>query len=118
MSNKRLGKKYNHGERLSLYVGRDVSEEFLDWMNMQSNLTAFFYYAALQLYKQTGKIDVATVMPARLNYDLASIELNRQQIEPNQIHPEVKSTEKIKKEEPNKENNTWTGLDDFDDPYA
>lgn len=85
---------------------------------MQSNLTAFFYYAALQLYKQTGKIDVATVMPARLNYDLSSIELNSHQTEPIQIHPVVKSAERIKKEDPNKENNTWTGLDDFDDPYA
>lgn len=116
MTNKRLGKKYKHGERISLYVGRDVSEEFLDWMNMQSNLTAFFYYAALQLYKQTGKIDVSTVMPARLNYDLSSIEQQSQQ-SAIQAQPIVKPQENKPKEDPEEEN-TWAGLDDFEDPYA
>lgn len=117
MSNKRLGKKYKHGERISLYVGRDVSEEFLDWMNMQSNLTGFFYYAALQLYKQTGKIDVATVMPARLNYDLSSMDQQRQQSTPIPT-PINKPKEENSKEDPEQGKNTWAGLDDIEDPYA
>lgn len=113
---KRLGKKYKHGERISLYVSKDVSNEFLDWLNMQSNLTAFFYYSALKLYKETGKIDVATVMPAKLNYDL-------QGIRPDEI--ELSASTKTTVEAENSDNsdeeqhdNNWSGLNDLNDPYA
>ena len=68
MSKKR--KEIKHGERINIYIKKDVSQEMLDWINNQSDVTSFFLYAALQLYKETGNVDLATVIPMKIDFSL------------------------------------------------
>lgn len=127
------------GKRTNLFVSRHLSDEFIDWCNMQSNLSATVWYALLELYKTTGYIDVAEVMPAKIDFDLQKIDNEKQA----QNHSDMKSQPTAKAVQPEstpsiertveikdvmeseatnqetKNNTTWSGLDDLgDDGFA
>ena len=54
-------KKYDKGERINVFLSRELTPEFLEWINKQSDLSSFFLYAAQQLYEKTGFVDVEEV---------------------------------------------------------
>lgn len=120
-------KTYKQGERINIYLSRDLTPEFIDWINTQSDLSNFFLYAAQQLYRKTGFVDVAEVMPRKINFELAGAE-DRDLFIPEAATPapplvaatldeekpeEPEETEPLKKPAP-----AWGALDDFDDPFA
>ena len=63
-------KEYKQGDRINLYLSQNLPDDFIEWINSQSDLSNFFLFAAQQLYKQTGNIDVAEVMPRKLRFNL------------------------------------------------
>ncbi len=65
-------KIYKKGERMNIFLSRDLTPEFLDWINKQSDLSSFFLYAAQQLYEKTGFVDVAEIMPRKINFDITN----------------------------------------------
>lgn len=83
-------KVYKQGERINIYLSRDVTPEFVEWINMQSDLSNFFLYGAQQLYEKTGFIDVSEVMPRKINFELSS--------DDKKLHHQTKATEIIKEE--------------------
>lgn len=123
-------KEYKQGERINIYLSRDITPEFIDWINKQSDLSNFFLYAAQQLHKQTGSIDVSEVMPRKINFDLTMADRPAPEpivspAEKPKLKPEplvedkmidkeeiIDESEEIKKEE------TWATLDDLDDDFA
>lgn len=133
-------KVYEQGDRINIYLSRDLSPEFVDWINSQSDLSNFFLYAAQQLYRQTGFIDTSEVMPRKINFDLKSLDTSnpapipRPQQPARKPAPEVPVAEARKEaaagkeedefmEQPNdekvqEEQNAWSSLEDLDDPFA
>lgn len=129
-------KEYSVGDRINIYLSRDLTPEFVDWINKQSDLSNFFLYAAQQLYQQTGFVDVSEVMPRKINYDLTSevktpqsqgyviptapdkantpetteppnVNEHKQQIENKDLEPEVQE-----------KGGNWSNLNLDDDPFA
>lgn len=119
-------KIYKQGDRINIYLSRDLTPEFVEWVNMQSDLSNFFLYAAQQLYQQTGFVDVSEVMPRKINYELqteAHSFIRKVEDEPNvnvqetSIRPNPnKDSEKT---ETSEEKTSWSNLKDIDDdPFA
>ena len=115
-------KVYKQGDRINIYLSRDLTPEFVDWINKQSDLSNFFLYAAQQLYEKTGFVDVSEVMPRKINFDLPGIEAlsdTSTKIQKEEIQSrEEMDKEEIDESEEKKETDTWASLDDLDDPYA
>lgn len=108
-------KVYQQGDRINIYLSRDLTPEFVDWINKQSDLSNFFLYAVQQLYQQTGFVDVAEVMPRKINYDLSSMEVNNtSKIE---MFGESEETAGLEKEK-STEDTGWGNLEEIEDPYA
>lgn len=126
----RIRKKvYEQGDRINIYLSRDLTPEFIEWINTQSDLSNFFLYAAQQLYQQTGFIDVSEVMPRKINFELSS-ENNTQQLQA-EVNQTVKKEEIIPyttsdpgivlkpEEQTNNEKPAWSTVENLDDdPYA
>ncbi len=112
-------KEYKHGERINIYLSRDLTPEFIDWINTQSDLSNFFLYAAQQLYRQTGFVDVAEVMPRKINFELDGAEYRPPfpQARPQAFLIEEEEPEP-EPEKPKQPAPAWGALDDFDDPFA
>lgn len=122
-------KVYEQGDRINIYLSRDLTPEFIEWINTQSDLSNFFLYAAQQLYQQTGFVDVSEVMPRKINFDLSS-EDNTPQLQAKVIPtvkkedntPDTKSNPGIvleTEEKKNEEKAAWSGVENLDDdPYA
>jgi len=134
-------KVYEQGDRINIYLSRDLSPEFVDWINSQSDLSNFFLYAAQQLYRQTGFIDTSEVMPRKINFDLKTLETSNPVPVPGPQQPaqkpapEMPAAQTAKEEtaagkeenewndHPNDEKeqagqNAWSSLEDLDDPFA
>lgn len=125
-------KVYKAGDRANVYIKKDISQEMLDFINTQSDLTMFFLYAAQQLHKQIGNTDVAEILPRKYTFSLDAqtkhlktvLEEQDQQISVPSValaQPLVESNDKIAEmreshEEPQK--TSWESLDEIDDPYA
>lgn len=121
-------KVYEQGDRINIYLSRDLTPEFIEWINKQSDLSNFFLYAAQQLYQQTGFVDVSEVMPRKINFDLSS-EDNTPQLQA-EVNSTVKKEENIpdtknvpgivldSEEQKNDEKAAWSGVEDLEDPYA
>lgn len=124
-------KIYKAGDRANVYIKKDISPDMIDFINKQSDLTMFFLYAAQQLHKQIGNVDVAEILPRKYTFALDN------KIQPlpiehdegsktvhtpvsNQTH--IETSQKITNpgESNDKEENTsWNKLNDLeDDPYA
>ncbi|WP_059104065.1 hypothetical protein [Shouchella shacheensis] len=63
---KKQSKIYKSGDRLQVYLSNSISDEFIDWINEQSDKSGFFLYAAAKLYEQTGRMDVSEILPRKL----------------------------------------------------
>ena len=117
-------KNYDFGDRIQVYLSKDLTPEFLEWINKQSDLSGFFLYAAQQLYGKTGFIDVVKILPRYIDFDITakSTPENKNTIEP----PVEVAKEVIIKDSPSenviKEENKDTTWNDFDldneDPFA
>lgn len=121
-------KVYEQGDRINIYLSRDLTPEFIEWINTQSDLSNFFLYAAQQLYQQTGFIDVSEVMPRKINFELSSVDNTTQlqakvnlTVKKEANTPDTKSDPGIvleTEEKKNDEKAAWSGVADLDDPYA
>lgn len=120
-------KVYKQGERINIYLSRDLTPEFVEWINKQSDLSNFFLYAAQQLYQQTGFVDVSEVMPRKINFDLPIADkptpqhVNEEIEQPTEEHKktdEERETEGIFEEEKEDEDSAWSSIQDLDDPFA
>ncbi|WP_100400465.1 hypothetical protein [Bacillus sp. FJAT-44742] len=141
----RRKKQYQQGERATIYINRDVSPEMLEWINKQSDLSNFFLYAAKELYKQTGNMDVAEILPRKINFSLdetaAASEHNSsfsnlryfpsyEEKEPpekklpilldeDEEEQEKAYEEEVEEEESDGQDESWSNLEmDDDDPFA
>ncbi|EEM48117.1 hypothetical protein P4G85_22300 [Bacillus cereus] len=125
-------KVYKAGDRANVYIKKDISEEMIDFINKQSDLTMFFLYAAQQLHKQIGDTDVAEILPRKYTFSLDA-ETKTLITNPdkgsnlvhspvlNQIHVETnqETTKPGESHNDEEENKSWNKLDDLnDDPYA
>ena len=117
-------KVYQQGDRINIYLSRDLTPEFVEWINKQSDLSNFFLYAAQQLYQQTGFIDVSEVMPRKINFELSSTDKVTLPIREQAIIEQPESTTKDEETIPvakneSKEQESWAGTENLDDdPFA
>lgn len=116
-------KEYKQGDRINIYLSRDLTPEFIEWINKQSDLSNFFLYAAQQLYSKTGYVDVAEVMPRKINFDLSATDLPVLEESKKVLkETEIKETEtKEEQSEPVKEDKqtkAWSDIEDLEDPFA
>ncbi|MDQ8094904.1 hypothetical protein [Bacillus amyloliquefaciens] len=122
-------KTYELGGRIQVYLSKDMTPEFLEWINKQSDLSSFFLYAAQQLYKQTGFVDVSEVMPRKIDFDISKnqtserdesqIDLNPQQQSIEEPDRDTQHKEDDAKQPKEKEETAWGSLDSLDDdPFA
>lgn len=135
MARKR-NKTYKQGERINIYLSQDVNQEFIDWINSQSDLSSFFLYAAQKLYDQTGFIDVSEIMPRKINFDISSPDKSpalapkptiakpapdeaQFVTNANMVSSEERLSEGINESEEKKKKESWANLDILDDdPFA
>jgi hypothetical protein len=117
-------KVYQQGDRINIYLSRDLTPEFVEWINKQSDLSNFFLYAAQQLYQQTGFIDVSEVMPRKINFEISSTDKVTLPIREQAIIEQPESTTKDEETIPvakneSKEQESWAGTENLDDdPFA
>lgn len=125
-------KIYKAGDRANVYIKKDISPDMIDFINKQSDLTMFFLYAAQQLHKQIGNVDVAEILSRKYTFALDN------EIQPlpikhdegsktvhtpvsNQAHIETSQeiTNPGESNDDEEENTSWNKLNDLeDDPYA
>ncbi len=67
MSRKRR-KQHQSGERLSVYLNKDLPPHFFDWLNKQDDVSAFVLYAMQCLYAQTGDVDLSEELPRKFYF--------------------------------------------------
>ncbi|QHZ54173.1 hypothetical protein [Paenibacillus larvae] len=125
---KKKKKLYCRGDRLNIYLNSDIPDHFLDWINNQSNASATLLYGASLLFKQYGNIDIASVMPARIDYTKEATKAPQtdiaNQLVSKSVLPLSGYSEDINEPEPKKEEehpSTWAGIgieDLEDDPYS
>lgn len=108
---KRQNKTYEAGDRLQVYLANSLSDEFLDWINQQSDKSGFFLYAAAKLYEETGPIDVAEQIPRKLVLK-GKNPIDQSSTETSSKKEDVYIHEKL--DEP-KEKTAWSGTDDLGD---
>lgn len=131
-------KLYESGDRLNVYLKKDVSPEMLDFINKQSDLTMFFLYAAQQLYKQIGNVDVTEILPRKYTFAMENGAKPLPVIAPETVKkstlsiPEVqeesvvrtseeeaKTGDSLKESQGEVEHKAWSQIEDLeDDPYA
>lgn len=117
-------KVYQQGDRINIYLSRDLTPEFVEWINKQSDLSNFFLYAAQQLYQQTGFIDVSEVMPRKINFEISSTDKVTLPIREQAIIEQPESTTKDEETIPvakneSKQQESWAGTENLDDdPFA
>ncbi|MEK5445163.1 MULTISPECIES: hypothetical protein [Bacillaceae] len=122
MARKR-NKIYKPGDRINIYLSQDVTSEFMDWINSQSDLSSFFLYAAQKLYDQTGLIDVSEIIPRKMNFNLSSADRPIPQIPQKAIHEPVYDIEEsdnegIFEDDEQEKDKLWSNIEDLDDPFA
>ncbi|ALA55240.1 hypothetical protein CAY60_020740 [Shouchella clausii] len=114
----RRKKEYKQGDRINIYLSRDLTPEFIEWINKQSDLSNFFLYAVQQLYSKTGYVDVAEVMPRKINFDLSATDLPVLE-ESNKVLKETETkegqSEPVKED---KQTKAWSDIEDLEDPFA
>ncbi|EJQ51827.1 hypothetical protein A6279_22490 [Bacillus wiedmannii] len=107
-------RRYKRGDRVKINIHKSVSPEMIAWLNKQSNPTNFFFFAAQQLFKQVGDIDVSKAIPSSHVFSLyvepsslLKVEVNPFKNVPLEAN---KSTENIKKK-------SWESVDQLDCPF-
>ncbi|MED1116602.1 hypothetical protein [Bacillus paramycoides] len=107
-------RRYKRGDRVKLNINKSVSPEMIAWLNKQSNPTNFFFFAAQQLFKQVGDIDVSKTLTNSYVFSLYTdpSPLLKVEVNPFKNIPvdNNKSTESIKKK-------SWESVDQLDCPF-
>ncbi|KMN45964.1 MULTISPECIES: hypothetical protein [Bacillus] len=107
-------RRYKRGDRVKLNINKSVSPEMIAWLNKQSNPTNFFFFAAQQLFKQVGDIDVSKTLTNSYVFSLYAdpSPLLKVEVNPFKNIPvdNNKSTESIKKK-------SWESVDQLDCPF-
>lgn len=67
---KKRSKVYAPGQTLTAYINNTVDDEMLEWLNKQTDVTGLIFLGLLNLYKQTGNIDVVDYIPRRYSSDV------------------------------------------------
>lgn len=108
-------KPLTHGQRANFYLKKDLPEELLDWINVQSDLTLFVLHAIEELYKKTGYVDIGSILPRNHEFELSG-------------SPEYLNTQTPEKEPESNDNavlidegtepEQWHSLDEYDDMYS
>ena len=117
-------KEYKAGDRVNIYIKRNVSQDMVDWINEQSDITTFFLYAAQQLYEKTGNVDVAEILPRKYDFSLDSAITPALQPVGTLVRtqPQAQPSKNLGNERDHErqleDNNSWSGIDDMEDPYA
>lgn len=112
-------KTYAQGDRVNIYLSKGVSQEFINWMNQQTDLSTFFLYAAAKLHEEVGSINVADIAPRRINIDTSSEESveestpaeKSEELDPKLIEENTDNEKTAEKEEPE----AWAGMDEIED---
>ena len=68
MSKKR-NKQHKPGERISVYLNKDLPPHFFEWLSKQDDVSAFVLYALERLYAETGNINVSNYLPRRFFFE-------------------------------------------------
>ena len=137
-------KNYIQGDRINIYLSRDIPPTFIEWINKQSDLSSFFLFAARKLYEDTGFVDVSEIMPRKINFDLALTDKSPRPLSTlteteTEEEPIIELEERIKPNanqkldkipledsneleesltEENNKNEAWANISDLDDPFA
>lgn len=118
----RKNKTYQHGDRLQVYLSNNLEQEFIDWINQQSDKSNFFLYAAAKLYEEHGPVDISPEIPRRLVLKnnpgpkdelTATVDSRKKEIRSESTLKETQAEDKQEaKDEPKK---AWAGTDLGDD---
>ncbi|GLV64343.1 hypothetical protein Bmyc01_30130 [Bacillus mycoides] len=107
-------RRYKRGDRVKININKSVSPEMIAWLNKQSNPTNFFFFAAQQLFKQVGDIDVSKTLPSSHVFSLYVEPSSLLKVEMNPFKnvplETSKSTENVKKK-------SWESVDQLDCPF-
>ena len=79
---KRRNKVYDYGDRLNIYLSRNITPELLEMINKQSDISSFFLLAAQVLQREVGNIDVATIIRHNLDFSREMVGTQRPYSEP------------------------------------
>ncbi|QWG45267.1 hypothetical protein EXW31_13710 [Bacillus mycoides] len=107
-------RRFKRGDRVKININKSVSPEMIAWLNKQTNPTNFFFFAAQQLFKQVGDIDVSKTLPSSHVFSLyiEPPSLLKVEVNPFKNVPleNSKSTENVKKK-------SWESVDQLDCPF-
>lgn len=118
----RKSKIYKHGDRLQVYLSNNLEDDFIEWINRQSDKSNFFLYAAAKLYDEYGPIDMGPEIPRRIVLkNKKSVPRTVETIE--EIYEEETTTKSQKRnnkvdsleEQKTQPKKAWTGTDLGDD---
>ncbi|KEK22787.1 hypothetical protein [Bacillus gaemokensis] len=107
-------KRYKRGDRVKININKSVSPEMLAWLNKQSNVTNFFLYAAQQLFKQVGDIDVEKTLPSNHVFSLYVEHSSVLKIEMNPFKKVTTTKEELTE---CMEKKPWESIDQLDCPF-
>ena len=117
-------KEYKAGDRVNIYIKRNVSQDMVDWINEQSDITTFFLYAAQQLYEKTGSVDIAEILPRKYDFNLENVNTPTLLSVNTHAHTQAQTAissenndERTHEHQPNS-TDSWSGVEDMDDLYA
>lgn len=68
MSQKRI-KIHKPGDRLSVYLNKDLPDHLFEWIAKQDDMSAFVIYALERLYSETGNRNVSDLLPRRFHFE-------------------------------------------------
>ncbi|MYL35490.1 hypothetical protein GLW08_20520 [Pontibacillus yanchengensis] len=120
-------KDYERGSRISVYLNQQVEDDLIQYINQQSDIQAFFLYAAMELYNNYGSGDISQKLPRNFHFTLGETELDNNESQEMQ-KPLVNITNKkesVEGNSPSSQQNTsksndknednWHKLKDLDD---
>ena len=82
-------KAYKHGSRLGVHITKLVDEDFLEFLNKQTNISGVALLGLLELYRTYGEVDLIELVPRRFSLNSARpIPLEQRHLMPQQ-QPQV-----------------------------
>ncbi|MBQ0139381.1 MAG: hypothetical protein KBT36_08800 [Kurthia sp.] len=72
-----------YGDRFNIYVSELVDDEILDFINLQSDLTATVMAGIIKLYQENGKVDLVNYLPRTysINSSIPSLLVNNNKVQ-------------------------------------
>lgn len=62
-------KNLKHGARIGVHLNKLIDDDFLDFMNTQSNLSGVALLGLLELYRKYGTVDLIDIVPQRFSLE-------------------------------------------------